>query len=75
MSTKSIKNESLAKIINIIDDNKQKITTNEYIEVMAALKKIYEYKDTTVKMFMCEGCNTEYCNEECVYTGYLVNDD
>ena len=75
MTEKCIKNNSLTKIMNIIDDNKQKITNNEYMEVMNALKKIYEYKDTKVKMFMCEGCNMEYCNEECVYTGYLVTDD
>ncbi len=56
------KMENISTIVNLLYDNKQNIKNNDYLVLMNALKKLYEYKPKITKSFVCEGCNMEYCN-------------
>ena len=62
MSNSCIKIKNISTIANIIDENKEKLKNNDYLVLMSALKKIYEYEPKITKTFVCEGCNMEYCN-------------
>lgn len=61
MSNNCIKINNISTIVNIIDENKEKINNNEYLVLMNALKKLYEYQPKIIKTFVCEGCMMEYC--------------